>query len=193
MEQELKKSYYTTTCKSPVGELTLAGDGQKLVGLWISASVWNGRPQKYFLGGLPEKPVRDDSLHLFKTVEAWLDDYFAGGKPNASQLPLAPIGGVFRQCVWTLLRSIPYGTVTTYGAIAKQTASEMGKNTMSAQAVGGAVGHNPISIIIPCHRVVGANGSLTGYAGGIKIKKMLLELEGADMGRLFVPAQETAL
>lgn len=108
-------------------------------------------------------------------------------------MPLAPVGSEFRQNVWTILCEIPYGEVTTYGDIAKKMAAKMGKAAMSSQAVGGAVGHNPISIIIPCHRVVGANGSLTGYAGGIKTKIKLLELEGVDMSRLFVPTRGTAL
>jgi methylated-DNA-[protein]-cysteine S-methyltransferase len=95
--------------------------------------------------------------------------------------------------VWKILRSIPYGEVITYGGIARQMALRTGKTSMSAQAVGGAVGHNPISIIIPCHRVVGASGSLTGYAGGIGTKVKLLELESADMSRLFVPKRGTAL
>ena len=123
----------------------------------------------------------------------WLDRYFAGGRPSLCELPLAPAGSEFRQGVWSILCEIPYGEVTTYGDIAKKVAARMGNKSMSAQAVGGAVGHNPISIIIPCHRVVGSNGSLTGYAGGIKTKIKLLELEGADMTPLFTPKKGTAL
>ena len=95
--------------------------------------------------------------------------------------------------MWQILGEIPYGTVITYGDIAKKMAATMNRSSMSSQAVGGAVGHNPISVIIPCHRVVGSNGSLTGYAGGIKTKVKLLELEGVDMSKLFVPAKGTAL
>ena len=106
----------------------------------------------------------------------------------ASELPLAPVGSEFRQKVWEILCEIPYGSVITYGDIAKRMAVMLNRPTMSGQAVGGAVGHNPISIIIPCHRVVGGNGSLTGYAGGIATKMKLLELEGVDMSSLFIPA-----
>ena len=114
-------------------------------------------------------------------------------RPAISELPLAPAGSEFRQEVWKLLCEIPYGEVTTYGDIAKKIAARRGKSTMSSQAVGGAVGHNPISVIIPCHRVVGTNGSLTGYAGGLQRKIQLLTLEGADMTRLFIPTKGTAL
>ena len=110
-----------------------------------------------------------------------------------AELPLAPVGGEFRQAVWKILCDIPYGEVTTYGEIARKMAARGNRRSMSAQAVGGAVGHNPISIIIPCHRVVGAGGSLTGYAGGIAAKISLLKLEGADMSRLFMPKKGTAL
>ena len=123
----------------------------------------------------------------------WLDRYFAGENPQISELPLAPSGSDFRQMVWKILCDIPSGQTTTYGEIAKKIAARTGRSTMSAQAVGGAVGHNPISIIIPCHRVVGTNGSLTGYAGGIDKKIALLELEGVDMTKYFVPTKGTAL
>jgi len=106
---------------------------------------------------------------------------------------LAPIGGEFRQQVWQILCEIPYGALMTYGQIAQELKKRTGRQSMSAQAVGGAVGHNPISIIIPCHRVVGSNGSLTGYAGGIDKKRWLLEHEGADMQRLYMPTKGTAL
>lgn len=137
--------------------------------------------------------IPKDDCPVFKTAKNWLDRYFTGEKPVISELPLRPIGGEFRQGVWNILREIPYGEVTTYGDIAKKMAVKLGKRSMSNQAVGGAVGHNPISIIIPCHRVVGANGSLTGFSGGIGKKVKLLEFEGVDMSRLFVPAKGTAL
>lgn len=108
-------------------------------------------------------------------------------------MSLTPIGSDFRQKVWSLLCEIPYGEVITYGDIAKKMAVKMKRETMSSQAIGGAVGHNPISIIIPCHRVVGSNGSLTGYAGGIKTKIKLLELEGVEPSRFFIPKTGTAL
>jgi len=178
--------YYSTTYQSPVGTLTLAGDCEKLVGLWIEG-------QKYYGGSVSEKTIEKSDAPIFKKTEKWLDKYFEGKNPVVSELPLAPLGGEFRQEVWNILREIPYGEVITYGYIAKKMAKKMNRASMSAQAVGGAVGHNPISIIIPCHRVVGSNGSLTGYAGGIGIKVKLLELEGADMSCLFVPKRGTAL
>ncbi len=178
--------YYSTLYQSPVGELTLACKDNKLVGLWMDR-------QKYHGDTIPEKMVEKNDCPVFAKAKAWLDRYFAGHKPSLTELPLAPIGGEFRQGVWGILCEIPYGQVITYGDIAKKMAARAGKATMSSQAVGGAVGHNPISIIIPCHRVVGANGSLTGFSGGIKTKIKLLQLEGVDMSRLFTPAKGTAL
>lgn len=178
--------FYSTTYASPLGPLTLASDGDNLVGLWMAG-------QKYFAatlqGAVEEKP----ELPVFAKATTWLDAYFAGHKPAIAELPLAPIGSEFRKTVWDILCEIPYGQCATYGEIAKQTAARTGRKSMSGQAVGGAVGHNPISIIIPCHRVVGANGSLTGYAGGIGKKVQLLEHEGADMARFFIPNKGTAL
>lgn len=126
----------------------------------------------------PDGVKRDDRLAIFAQTKCWLDRYFAGERPAPGELPLAPEGGEFRQIVWRLLCEIPYGETTTYGALAVQAAAELGRPSMSAQAVGGAVGHNPISIVIPCHRVLGVNGSLTGYAGGLEAKRYLLRLEG---------------
>jgi len=163
--------YYKTTHPSPVGPITLASDGECLVGLWLEG-------QKYYGGTIAGAMTERDDLPIFDATKDWLDRYFAGAQPAISELPLAPIGGEFRQAAWRILCAIPYGEVTTYGAIGKQMAAELGRATMSAQAVGGAVGHNPISIIIPCHRVVGADGSLTGYAGGVDVKERLLRLEG---------------
>lgn len=177
---------FSTRYPSPVGLLTLACDGAHLTGLWMEG-------QKYFGGAIPEPMTERDDLPVFRAAKNWLDRYFAGQKPEISELPLHPIGGEFRQEVWKILCEIPYGEVVTYGDIAKKMAAQMGKKTMSGQAVGGAVGHNPISIIIPCHRVVGANGSLTGYAGGVDKKVKLLALEGVDMSRLFIPTKGTAL
>ncbi len=180
--------YYSTAYLSPVGVITLAcdNDGGHLTGLWIEG-------QKYHGGTIPEAMEEEDGKPVFESAKKWLDRYFDGGKPGISELPLAPIGSGFRQVIWNILCEIPYGEVISYGEIARKAAARMGKKSMSGQAVGGAVGHNPISIIIPCHRVVGSNGSLTGYAGGIQTKIKLLQLEGADTPRLFVPKKGTAL
>lgn len=178
--------FYKSAYSSPVGKLTLASDGENIVGLWIEG-------QKYHGGTILEEMQEQQDIPVFSAAKHWLDQYFAGDKPLLSELPLAPIGGVFRQNVWKILCQIPYGEVITYGDIAREMASRMEKPNMSAQAVGGAVGHNPISIIIPCHRVVGSNGSLTGYAGGIDVKIKLLELEGVDTSAFFIPKKGTAL
>lgn len=175
--------YYKTKYTSPLGLITLASCGDKIIGLWNEG-------QKYHGSNLSAEMTTKDELPVFQTAKKWLDRYFAGKNPSISELPLAPIGGEFRQIVWNVLCQIPYGKVITYGEIAKKVADKMNKTSMSSQAVGGAVGHNPISIIIPCHRVVGTNGSLTGYAGGIDIKVKLLELEGVDMSRLYVPRKQ---
>ena len=178
--------YYQSSYASPLGLLTLASDGEALIGLWTEG-------QKYHGASVPGEMVEKDDLPVFAAAKDWLDRYFAGKQPAAGELKLAPIGSGFRRAVWDILLEIPYGRVITYGSIAKRMAQAVGKETFSAQAVGGAVGHNPISIIIPCHRVVGTGGSLTGYAGGIDKKIKLLELEGADMSALFVPKKGTAL
>jgi len=178
--------YYQTMYSSQIGEITLASDGKNLVGLWNDG-------QKYHGHSLPERAILKDDLPVFDMAKNWLDRYFAGENPDISELPLSPIGGEFRKGVWDILCKIPYGKVITYGDIAKKMATKMNKQSMSSQAVGGAVGHNPISIIIPCHRVVGANGSLTGYAGGLNMKIKLLELEGIDISRLSIPTKGTAL
>ena len=178
--------YYMTTQPSPVGLLTMAADGENLVGLWIEG-------QKYFGAGIANRLTRRDDLPIFDATKSWLKEYFAGDRPAISDLPLAPSGSEFRLQVWRLLCEIPYGELTTYGILAKKMAEQAQKERMSSQAVGGAVGHNPISIIIPCHRVVGATGSLTGYAGGIDKKIALLTLEKAPVNGLFIPKRGTAL
>jgi len=165
--------FYSTKITSPLGKITLASDGENLVGLWFDG-------QKYFGSGLDL--TADDKAPVFAAAKKWLERYFAGKRPDPSELPLAPQGGEFRQAVWNILRSIPYGKTMTYGEIAKKVAKKLKKETMSSQAVGGAVGRNPISIIIPCHRVVGTDGGMTGYAGGIDKKIKLLELERALSG-----------
>ena len=178
--------YYSTTYESPLGLITLACDGYNLNGLWLERHRYHG-------DSLLQQVTEKDDILIFDAAKKWLDKYFSGEKPDISELQLAPIGGDFRQGVWSILCEIPYGEVVTYGSIAKKMAVKMNKEKMASQAVGGAVGHNPISIIIPCHRVVGANGSLTGYGGGISKKVKLLELEGVDMSNLFVPRRGTAI
>ena len=169
-------TFYKTTYQSPVGTYVLACDKfENLIGVWLVG-------QKYFCSGA-DILIEEDSLKIFCDTKIWLDNYFEGKKPNIKSLPLAPIGNKFRQAVWAELGKIPYGKVTTYGKIAKEIARQRGLSRMSAQAIGGAVGHNPISIIIPCHRVIAQNGSLIGYAGGIDVKKKLLELEKTNHQR----------
>lgn len=162
---------YIGKIPSPVGQLTLASDGQRLTGLWLEG-------QKYYAATLEEHTERGD-LPVFDLVRNWLQVYFSGRQPDFS-VPLAPRGSAFRQAVWKQLCTIPYGTVVTYGSIAMQLKDWKSQNHTSARAVGGAVGHNPISILIPCHRVIGSNGSMTGYAGGIDKKIQLLRLEQAQ-------------
>lgn len=169
---------YTSRYASPLGSILLAADDIGLVGLWFEG-------QKYFAHGL-EKTHEEKEIPLFAKVKRWLDVYFSGQAPQFA-VPLHFIGSDFQKEVWELLRTIPYGQTTTYGAIAKQLAAKRGLPQMSAQAVGGAVGHNEISVIVPCHRVVGKNGSLTGYAGGIDKKAELLRLEKTDMRTFFIP------
>ena len=169
---------------SPLGGICLAADALGLTGLWFDG-------EKYFGSNLPANPVRQETEILTES-KRWLDVYFSGREPDFLP-PLHPIGSPFRRAVWDLLLQSPYGQTTTYGALARQLAAQQGRAAMSAQAVGGAVGHNEISILIPCHRVVGTNGSLTGYAGGVDKKERLLTLEGVDMRDLFRPAKGTAL
>lgn len=178
--------YYSAYYDSPVGRIMLGTNDKGLVGLWIEG-------QKYFGDTVDGEFMEKPELPVFNAVRKWLDEYFAGNKPSISSLALAPIGGEFRQAVWQILCEIPYGEFLTYGQIAKKMAARLNRKTMSSQAVGGAVGRNPISIIIPCHRVVGSNGSLTGYSGGLSTKIQLLELEGVDVSRFFIPQKGTAL
>lgn len=166
--------YWTTTLDSPVGSLTLASNGTGLCGLWLEG-------QQYFCSTVKEPMLLWDDLPVFHAVRDWLNAYFEGKQPDPSRIPLTPAGSLFRQQVWKLLLEIPYGSTTTYGDLARQIAALRGLPSMSAQAIGGAVGHNPISIIIPCHRVLGADGRLTGYAGGIDRKVHLLTLEGVSL------------
>ena len=176
---------YLTEYASPVGTLTLASDREALTGLWLEG-------QKYFPADLSRADARRGDTPALAAARRWLDRYFAGERPAPSELELRPGGTAFQRMVWARLCRIPWGETVTYGAIAREIAGQAGRN-VSARAVGGAVGHNPISIIIPCHRVVGADGSLTGYAGGIRKKQWLLDWEGVDVSRLKVPRHGTAL
>ncbi len=175
---------YTAKYPSPLGEILLAADEAGMRGLWFDG-------QKYFARDLPDERTELETP-ILSEARRWLDIYFSGKEPDFLP-PLHSVGSPFRQEVWKILLQIPYGTTVTYGDISKQLAKKMGLERMSAQAVGGAVGHNAVSIIIPCHRVVGTGGNLTGYAGGIDKKIKLLELEHADMSGLFVPKKGTAL
>lgn len=176
---------YTTHYAAPVGDILLASKDNKLIGLWIKG-------QKDYLESLKEKIEENDKDEMLMKAKKWLDRYFHNEKPNIEELDLEPIGSGFRQDVWKILCEIPYGEVVTYNDIAKEIAKKRGIKKMSAQAVGGAVGHNPISIIIPCHRVVGTNGSLTGYAGGIEKKVFLLKHEKVNVDNLFIPKKDSA-
>ncbi len=179
--------FYLTTYSSPLGKITLARTGDQLVGLWLEG-------QKYHGGGLAGKITEGNEgrAPIFDLTKKWLDRYFQGKRPDPAELSLAPTGGGFRQRVWSILGQIPYGDVTTYRSIAEKMVGGGNSPARHCRAVGGAVGHNPISIIIPCHRVVGSKGSLTGYAGGLAAKIKLLELEGIDLANLSLP-KEAAL
>lgn len=174
----------TTQYASPLGDITLACDGEAVIGLWF-----NG--QKHYGNILP--PEAQEREHpLLKEAKKWLDIYFSGKDPDFLP-PLRYDSTPFRKAVCDIMLTIPYGETMTYGQIAAVVARQRGLEKMSAQAVGGAVGHNPISLMIPCHRVVGTSGSLTGYGGGIDRKVKLLELEHVDMTGFFVPKRGTAL
>ncbi|GHT65897.1 methylated-DNA--protein-cysteine methyltransferase [Spirochaetia bacterium] len=160
---------YTCSIETPLGAMTAAAEDEALTGLWFVG-------QKYYPAKI-DAWIKKPDYPVFEKLRSWLGAYFEGKKPRMD-FPLKPQGTAFQKSVWEILLQIPYGEVTTYGEIAKQLARKQGFASMSAQAVGGAVGHNPISVLIPCHRVLGADGSLTGYAGGLDKKKYLLKLEG---------------
>lgn len=157
--------------RSPLGDITMASDGTALTGLWFDG-------QKYFGSGILKETLEyeEKELPVFKETVHWLDIYFEGKEPDFMP-ELSLKGTEFRREVWNILLEIPYGETITYGEIGRKIAKKKGLISMSAQAVGGAVGHNPISILVPCHRVVGADGKLTGYAGGVDKKLALLILE----------------
>ncbi len=154
---------------SPIGRITMAAEKNKLSGLWLEG-------QKYYASTL-KGVYAEKELEIFRETKAWLDIYFSGKSPDFMPSILLE-GSEFQLAVWHILQKIPYGEAITYGEIAKEIALQRGMASMSAQAVGGAVGHNPISIIVPCHRVVGVGKSMTGYAGGVEKKRYLLNLEG---------------
>lgn len=175
---------YTYHYNSPLGGITIASNGIAITGLWFDG-------QKYFGDTLPkEHDIKN--LPIFEQTKCWLDIYFSGKAPDFIP-PLSMETTPFRKSVWEIMLTIPYGHTMTYGEIATKIAKQKNIAKMSAQAVGGAVGHNSICLIIPCHRVVGTNGSLTGYAGGIDKKVKLLTLEQVDMSVFFVPKKGTAL
>ena len=161
---------------SPVGRLTLVSDESSIIGLWLEK-------QRFYMDVLQGQPCAEKESEAIRLAKRWLDRYFNGKKPNINEVPIKLIGSNFRLDVWKRLLEIPYGEVITYGKLAREIARAKGIDAMSAQAVGCAVGHNPISILVPCHRVVGANGSLTGYSGGLQAKRELLTMEGVDMAQ----------
>ena len=170
---------YTYHYDSPLGSITMAGSETALTGLWFDG-------QKYFGSSLSAGEYEEQMISVFEQAIDWLDTYFSGENPGF--LPALSIETTpFRKAVWEIMLTIPFGQTMTYGEIADRIAKERGLCTMSAQAVGGAVGHNPFTLMIPCHRVVGAKGSLTGYAGGIERKLRLLELEKADLSSFSIP------
>ena len=169
---------YSTTYPSPFGEIFLLANDHALVGAWL--------PGQQIDQTLAAQAQKRQSAALLVQTCGWLDRYFRGEKPTPQELPLEPQGSDFRRMVWQRLCRIPYGKLETYGQIAREIAEKSG-GKMSAQAVGGAVGHNPISLIIPCHRVVGADGNLVGYGGGLPMKRRLLKYEGVDLSRLHDP------
>lgn len=172
------KTFYKTEYKSPLGNITICCNEQEnIVGLWFEN-------QKHFANNINGKITENNNLKIFIKTKNWLDKYFAGNKPNIKEIPIEFIGTKFQKSVWKILYKIPYGKVITYGDIAKQIAKKKDIPKMSAQAIGGAVGHNPISVIVPCHRVIGKNGNLTGYAAGLDKKKKLLQIEKVDINQL---------
>ena len=161
-------SRWITHYSSPLGRITMASDGNSLTGLWFDG-------QTYFASTMTGSEQEAD-LPVFSEAAIWLNTYFSGRIPGFTPA-LSFTGSLFRQTVWELLLTIPYGETATYGALAKNVAIKAGMPVPAAQAVGGAVAHNPISLIVPCHRVIGADGGLTGYAGGLDKKRWLLALE----------------
>ena len=174
--------FYQQEYASPVGKLLLAGNEEGLAGLW----------REEYCSHLPEfdgEEIVTGTCPVLEVTKDWLDRYFDGDAAPPDQIPLAPRGSAFRREVWEIIRGIPYGCLMTYGEIARILAKRRGIARMSAQAVGGATGHNPISILVPCHRVVGSGGNLTGYGGSMWVKKWLLSHEGVDLSGFRDPAE----
>ena len=174
---------YVHRYDSPLGAITISSDGYAITGVWFAG-------QKYY-AGTPDRGCEEKDLPVFGQTDRWLDLYFGGRVPEFTP-PLVMKATPFRRAVWEILLTIPYGKTTTYGEIAERITKRSGASRMTARAVGGAVGHNPISLIVPCHRVIGSDGSLTGYAGGIDRKEKLLALERGDLTFFFVPQRGTA-
>lgn len=166
------KSYYN----SNLGKIIIVADNRYIYGLYFDN-------QKYLPENLEKLEINNNSP-IIKQVKLWLEEYFNGKKPNLENLTIKLIGSEFKMLVWSVLKTIPYGKTITYGEIAKTLARKTNKEKISARAVGNAVGHNSLSIIIPCHRVIGANGKITGYAGGIDKKIALLKLEGINVDKI---------
>lgn len=171
------KVTYKTYYNSPIGKILLVGKEGKLFGLWFVG-------QRYYLDNVKEELILKDDEPVLVETKKWLDEYFNGKKPSINNLSLQLTGSNFRKIVWRELCNIPYGTITTYKDIAKKVAEKNNKAKMSCRAVGGAISHNPISIIIPCHRVIGVNGNLTGYAAGVDKKVKLLKHEKVDTTKI---------
>ncbi len=168
---------YTCTVKSPLGDIACASENGAITGLWFVG-------QKYYPSQTKDWIVKPDEP-VFLLLREWLGKYFDGDN-KLPEIKLSPQGTSFQKTVWEILKKIPRGEIRTYGAIAGEIAARQGIPSMSAQAVGRAVGHNPISIIIPCHRVIGSDGKLTGYAGGLEKKEALLRLEKADLSKIIL-------
>ena len=171
--------HYLSHYESPLGAMTMASDGEHLTGVWFDG-------QKYDRSTIDGDAVLKPYLPVFLRTTQWLDTYFEGADPGFTP-PISVEGSDFKKMVTSIMLSIPFGTTSTYAQIAAEVARRTGREQMSAQAVGGAVGHNPITLIVPCHRVVATNGSLRGYAGGVDRKERLLEMEGVNMAGLPTP------
>lgn len=175
-----EQKIFSCVYRSPIGKMILQSDGGSISGLYFDSSRLIGKAS-----GINSDTY--DSLGVFDLARDWLDRYFAEKKPDPSEIPVCLSGSSFCREVWDELKKIPYGKVVTYGEIAKALAAKSASGKMSAQAVGYAVGHNPVSVIVPCHRVIGAGGNLTGYAAGLDKKAALLSLEGVDTDTFFIP------
>ena len=171
--------HYLSHYESPLGAMTMASDGEHLTGLWFDG-------QKYDRSTIDDDAVLQPRLPVFTQTAQWLDAYFEGADPGFTP-PISIEGSDFRKMVTSIMLSIPFGATSTYARIAAEVARRTGRKQMSAQAVGGAVGHNPITLIVPCHRVLASDGSLRGYAGGVDRKERLLEMEGVNMSGLSTP------